>query len=213
MNDYKDLIERCKEILAWKNTGVLVGDELRTYADAILQNHLRGDLRQAENATASAAMKAVQDMAERIAKLESRLAVTENAPDGIACREMTIKMLEKRIKELEEERAEREKQEPVAWLDKSTEERPGDTVWLPGDLKGMDTSWLVPLYAAHPVTAPARLTDKQIAESHANEIMNCLHDPCDKSESVMPMPHDVNRFVRAIETAVLRANGFKVDNQ
>lgn len=108
--------------------------------------------------------------------------------------------------------AEREKQEPVAWLDKSTEERPGDTVWLPGDLKGMDTSWLVPLYAAQPVTAPVRLTDKQIAESHANEIMNCLQDPCDKSESVMPMPHDVNRFVRAIETAVLRANGFNIDH-
>jgi len=63
-----------------------------------------------------------------------------------------------------------------------------------------------------PVTAPVRLTDKQIAESHANEIMNCLQDPCDKSESVMPMPHDVNRFVRAIETAVLRANGFKIDH-
>lgn len=61
------------------------------------------------------------------------------------------------------------------------------------------------------VTVPVRLTDKQIAESHANEIMNCMQDPCDKSESVMPMPHDVNRFVRAIETAVLRANGFKVE--
>ena len=156
---------------------------------------------------------AIEDQGKRIAELESRLEVTESAPDGIACRDMTIEMLEKRIKELEDERAEREKQRPVAWLDKSTEKRPGDTVWLPGDLKGMDTSWLVPLYAAQPVTAPVRLTDKQIAESHANEIMNCLQDPCDKSESVMPMPHDVNRFVRAIETAVLRANGFKVDNQ
>ena len=47
--------------------------------------------------------------------------------------------------------ADMEKQEPVAWLDRSTEERPGDTVWLPDDLQGMSTRGLVPLYAAPPV--------------------------------------------------------------
>ena len=116
--------------------------------------------------------------------------------------------LQARVAELEAERAERAAQKPVAQID--------DDECFQGPCRHA-TAFVpmprgTPLYAAPPVTAPVRLTDKQIAESHANEIMNCLQDPCDKSESVMPMPHDVNRFVRAIETAVLRANGFNIDH-
>ena len=248
----------------------------------------------------------IRAMKARVAALQSRLEVTENAPDGIACRDMTIEMLEKRIKELEDERAEREKQRPVAWLDKSTEKRPGDTVWLPDDLKGMDTSWLFPLYAAStvtsdivnkafadgkaeghgdataeasvvigelrarvaeleawrnavldelvslniacqepalyvqtdhfaqartapflarvfqqpiegvatlpfyaapPVTAPVRITDEQV--EHALRT-NCAYE----SDAAYAMAKDgLLTDARAVETAVLRANGFKVDNQ
>ena len=31
MNDYNELIERCKEILEWKKTGLLKGDALLEY--------------------------------------------------------------------------------------------------------------------------------------------------------------------------------------
>ena len=130
--------------------------------------------------------------------------------------------------------ADMEKQEPVAWLDRSTEERPGDTVWLPDDLQGMSTRGLVPLYAAPPVitqhepvttvedrynadgkschitddlpagmplyaappvAAPVRLTDKQIFEM--------AEDDC--------FLGNVKEIARAVEDVVLRANGFKVD--
>ncbi|MGL4265167.1 MAG: hypothetical protein ACRCTX_26385 [Afipia sp.] len=112
-----------------------------------------------------------------------------------------VEELTQRVAELEAERAERGREKPVAWLDKSTDERPGDTVWLPGDLKGMDTSWLVPLYAALPITSPVRLTDEQVettARNHGTGGWQTLAD--------------MTTFARAIETAVLRANGFKVDH-
>ena len=71
-----------------------------------------------------------------------------------------------------------EKQEPVAWLDKSTEERPGDTVWLPDDLQGMGTRGLVPLYAAPPVAAPVQLTAEK-AEKADEAIRDALGDAYD----------------------------------
>ena len=83
-----------------------------------------------------------------------------------------------KVTELEAERDERAKQEPVAWLDRSTEERPGDTVWLPDDLQGMSTRGLVPLYAAPPVAAPVRLTDEQ-AEKVDEAIREALGDAYD----------------------------------
>lgn len=150
------------------------------------------------------------ELIDRIAELESSLAATsdmvnksfsdgkaEGHGDATAEASVVIGELRARVSTLEADLKEVEKQEPVAWLDKSTEERPGDTVWLPGDLKGMDTSWLVPLYAAPPVTAPVRLTDKQIYEmAEDGEFLG-----------------NVKEIARTIETAVLRANGFKVDNQ
>ena len=74
--------------------------------------------------------------------------------------------------------ADMEKQEPVAWLDRSTEERPGDAVWLPDDLQGMSTRGLVPLYAAPPVAAPVRLTEEQ-AEKVDEAIREALGDAYD----------------------------------
>ncbi|MGL4261007.1 MAG: hypothetical protein ACRCTX_05255, partial [Afipia sp.] len=86
MNDYKDLAERM--------LNALQSDQGINEEAGVLMIH---------------AVNAIQ-------ALQARLEVTENAPDGIACRDMTIEILEKRIKELEEERAEREKQKPALWV-------------------------------------------------------------------------------------------------
>ena len=53
----------------------------------------------------------------------------------------------------------------------------------------------MPLYAAPPVAAPVRLTDKQIFEM--------AEDDC--------FLGNVKEIARAVEDVVLRANGFKVD--
>lgn len=127
---------------------------------------------------------------EEKAELQRMVEELETALNAIPSSDNTIDGLSQYVEKLESHLAALEKQEPVAWLDKSTEERPGDTVWLPCDLKGMDTSWLVPLYAAQPVTAPVRLTDEQLADAACN----------------------ANNSFRAIESAVLRANGFKIDH-
>lgn len=139
-------------------------------------------------------------------------AAMESVAAHIEDLERRLREAEARVTELEAERAERERQGPDLYVQSNHFAKARFSPFLARvcqqPIEGIATA---PFYAAPPVTAPVRLTDKQIAESHANEIMNCLQDPCDKSESVMPMPHDVNRFVRAIETAVLRANGFKVE--
>ena len=241
MTDYRNLMERCKEVLAWKKTGKLEGDARRNYDKYSLLDFLSGGLQQAEKSTMDDAMMAVVELValveklqSRVAELESRLEVTpEHDIDGIAARDATIHHQDECISELkfrlteaedtnkalrvrlgsELERAnelvadlqaecselrgmagamdilrsemidsgvidinvppmffsesiiprllrlaDMEKQEPVAWLDRSTEKRPGDTVWLPDDLQGMSTRGLVPLYAAPPVAAPVRLT-------------------------------------------------------
>ena len=100
------------------------------------------------------------------------------------------------IRELRAERAEREKQKPAAWLDKSTQERPGDTVWLPDDLQGMSTKGLAPLYAASPVAAPARLTDSDVVD---------LFQAWNTTDGASHAD-----LILSVETAVLRANGFKM---
>lgn len=112
-------------------------------------NELIESLRSMEPMVCSTAADAIEALQSRVAELESRLEISPlHNVDGIMARDATIKLQDERIAELE---AEREKQEPVAWLDRSTEERPGDTVWLPDDLQGMSTRGLVPLYAAPPV--------------------------------------------------------------
>ena len=235
MNDYNELIERCKEICAWQDTGLLKGDALRNFAKSRPYCNQINSVSMAEAETLREVADAFIASVDRIAELESRLEISPlHSVDGIMARDATIKLQDERIAELEAERAEREKQAPVAWLDRSTEERPGDTVWLPDDLQGMSTRGLVPLYAAPPVitqhepvttvedrynadgkschitddlpagmplyaappvAAPVRLTDKQIYEM-ADE--RCFLGT-------------VKEIARAIETAVLRANGFKVE--
>ena len=84
------------------------------------------------------------------------------------------------------ERAEREKQEPVAYLTANKQ-------MLVFADKCVDMKHLMtPLYADPPVTAPVRLTDEGIANI------------------VWAGPANAHTFARAIEAASLRANGFDV---
>ena len=91
--------------------------------------------------------------------------------------ERRLREVEVRVAELEAERAEREKQEPAAWLDASTYDRPGCMVWLQDDLKGMDTTNLAPLYVAPPVTAPAvgYVNALRYIAWEAAGYMDCVH--------------------------------------
>ena len=131
MNDYKDLIARLRSM---DGQGDIQFNEL------------------INRKTGPEAADVMAALVSRVAELESRLEISPlHNVDGIMARDATIKLQDERIAELEAEREEREKQKPVAWLDKSTEKRPGDIVWLPDDLQGMSTRGLVPLYAAPPV--------------------------------------------------------------
>ena len=145
-----------------------------------------------------------------------------------------IESLQSRVAELEAEREEREKQKPVAWLDKSTEKRPGDIVWLPDDLQGMSTRGLVPLYAAPPVITQhepvTTVEDRYNADGKSCHITDDLPagmplyaalpvaDPVRLTDrQIYEMAEDdcflgnVKEIARAVEDVVLRANGFKVD--
>ena len=69
MNDYNELIERCKEILEWKKTGLLKGDALLKYTS---RQHYAGqynDLQIAESCTLAAAAEALIEVAARVAEL------------------------------------------------------------------------------------------------------------------------------------------------
>ena len=139
------------------------------------------------------------------------------------------------------ERASRDKQEQVAWLDKSTEERPGDTVWLPDDLQVRSTRGLVTLYAAPPVITQhepvTTVEDRYNADGKSCHITDDLPAgmplyaappvaapvrPNDSELEMIARAHgtggwqtlgDMVTFARAIETAVLRANGFKLEGE
>ena len=139
------------------------------------------------------------------------------------------------------ERASRDKQEPVAWLDKSTEERPGDTVWLPDDLQVRSTRGLVTLYAAPPVITQhepvTTVDDRHNADGKSCHITDDLPAgmplyaaqpvaapvrPNDSELEMIARAHgtggwqtlgDMVTFARAIESAVLRANGFKLEGE
>ena len=62
-----------------------------------------------------------------------------------------------------------------------------------------------PLYAATPVTAPVRLTNDQIGDC----IADCIADDADMQFQSNPIKYIVV-FARAVEAAVLRANGFDI---
>ena len=65
-----------------------------------------------------------------------------------------------------------------------------------------------PLYAAQPVTAPVRLTNDQIGDC----IADCIADDADMQFQSNPIKYIVV-FARAVEAAVLRANGFDIQAQ
>lgn len=108
MTDYRNLMERCKEVLAWKKTGNTEGDARRNYDKYSLLDFLSGGLQQAEKSTMDDAMMAVVELValveklqSRVAELESRLEVApEHDIDGIAARDATIKLQDGRIAEL-----------------------------------------------------------------------------------------------------------------
>ena len=154
------------------------------------------------------------ELIDRIDELESSLAATSDMVNkafadgkaeghGDATEEASVVIgeLRARVAELEAERAEREKQEPVLWTSKkaidAVKKFGAGCIYLtskPED--GNDAS----LYTAQPVTAPVRLTDSKaeaVARRHGTGGWQTLAD--------------MMRFSRAIETAVLRANGFKVE--
>ena len=64
------------------------------------------------------------------------------------------------------------------------------------------------LYAAQPVTAPVRLTNDQIGDC----IADCIADDADMQFQSNPIKYIVV-FARAVEAAVLRANGFDIQAQ
>ena len=167
----------------------------------------------------------IRAMKARVAELESRLEISPlHNVDGIMARDATIKLQDERIAELEAERdvwrnkymdkigqmdvlqefaskleaerAEREKQEPIATV--GWDRNFMGVVWHGKDMpeKGVETL----LYAAPPVTAPVRLTDTDF---------NRLYDEAgfDPNEMREAAEHMFN----AIQSAVLRANGFKVE--
>ena len=94
------------------------------------------------------------------------------------------------------ERAEREKQEPIGRIIFPKRRKAPDVRWA-------DNTQIMEgaaIYAAPPVTAPVRLTDRD-------------KDDLAAPYSGMGGIEDYRAYAQDIEAAVLRANGFKVDNQ
>ena len=165
-------------------------------------NELIESLRSMEPMVCSTAADAIEALQSRVAELESRLEISPlHNVDGIMARDATIKLQDERIAELEAERAEREKQEPVLWTSKkaidAVKKFGAGCIYLPSK---PDDDHDASLYTTQPVTAPVRLTDSEaeaVARIHGAGGWQTLAD--------------MMRFSRAIETAVLRANGFKVE--
>lgn len=187
MNDYNELIERCKEILEWKKTGLLNGDALREYANRQPYGSEYNKLAIAEAVTLKDAAEAFVVLTARVAELESRLEISPlHNVDGIMARDATIKLQDERIAELEAERAEREKQEPVAWYCDGEDGREYNGS---PQMSNVDA-------------APVRPNDSElemIARAHGTGGWQTLGD--------------MVTFARAIESAVLRANGFKLEGE
>lgn len=106
-----------------------------------------------------------------------------------------LREAEARVAELEAERAERERQEPIATV--GWDRNFMGVVWHGKDMpeKGVETL----LYAAPPVTAPVRLTDEDFARLYDE----AGFDPNEMREAAEHM-------FNAIQSAVLRANGFDI---
>ena len=144
-----------------------------------------------------------------------------------------LQTLAARVAELEAERAEREKQKPVTTVE-NRYNADGKSCHITDDLPaGMklyaappvteqgcvpvttdesgravavtrqdDEHRILSVIWEAPVTAPVRLTGGQIGD--------CIADDADMQFQTDPIKY-IEGFARAVETAVLRANGFKVD--
>ena len=116
----------------------------------------------------------------------------EGHGDATAEASVVIGGLRKRVAELEAERASREKQVPVGHF----AQRLGRFVQLDADCwpKGHEHS--IPLYADPPVAAPVRLTDSDVVD---------LFQAWNTTDGASHAD-----LILSVETAVLRANGFKM---
>ena len=210
MNDYNELIERCKEILEWKKTGLLNGDALREYANRQPYGSEYNKLAIAEAVTLKDAAEAFVELAARIAELESSLAATSDMVNkafadgkaeghGDATEEASVVIgeLRARVAELEAER-----RTPRVRIEWKIEGDSGHGEWFPSHsrttladyCKVMDDNYGTGSHRVvdepySPVTAPVRLTHEQIKEI-ANE------------------PGDT---IGCAYIDALRANGFKVE--
>ena len=158
-------------------------------------NELIESLRNMEPMVCGTAADAIEALQSRVAELESRLEISPlHNVDGIMARDATIKLQDERIAELEAERAERERQEPIATV--GWDRNFMGVVWHGKDMpeKGVETL----LYAAPPVAAPVRLTDRD-------------KDGLAVPYSGMGGIEDYRAYAQDVETAALRANGFKVE--
>ena len=78
MNDHNELIERCKEICAWQDTGLLKGDALRNFAKSRPYCNQINSVSMAETETLREVADAFIASVDRIAELESSLAATSD---------------------------------------------------------------------------------------------------------------------------------------
>ena len=220
MNDYNELIERCKEICDWQDTGLLKGDALRNFAASrpYAQQHNSVSIAQAETlrevadaflvmAARVAGLEAariayasefppdaeglpdtgsihanIRAMKARVAELESRLEISPlHNVDGIMARDATIKLQDERIAEHGQVTVTTDESGRVVSVTRQDDEH-----------RILSVIWEAP------VTAPVRLTDRD-------------KDGLAVPYSGMGGIEDYRAYAQDIETAALRANGFKVE--
>ena len=115
-----------------------------------------------------------------------------------------VEELTQRVAELEAERAEREKQKPVAWVHAPKKKPALKTLSFsaePTRLQKAVGFVSSPLYTAPPITSPVRLTNQDFDRMY-NE---AGFEPNEMREAAEHM-------FDAIQSAVLRANGFTSDH-
>ena len=220
MNDYNELIERCKEICDWQDTGLLKGDALRNFAASrpYAQQHNSVSIAQAE--TLREVADAFLVMAARVAGLEAaRIAYASEFPldaEGLPDTgriHANIRAMKARVAELES----RLEISPLHNVDgimardatiKLQDERIAEhgQVTVTTDESGRvvsvtrqdDEHRILSVIWEAPVTAPVRLTDRD-------------KDGLAVPYSGMGGIEDYRAYAQDIEAASLRANGFKVE--
>ena len=252
MTDYTNLLDRL---------AVSAGDQECLYADAkaaieALQSRVaylesRLEVAPEHDIDGIAARDATIKLQDgRIAELKSRLAESEDTNKALRVRlGSVLERANELVADLQAERsfllaerAEREKQEPIAtvgwdrnfmgvvWHGKNMPEKGVETLLYAAppvitqhepvttiedrynaDGKSChitdDLPAGMPLYAAHPVAAPVRMTDGDMLDS-LNETAIAKQAACG-----YPSMRNLLDLARAIETGVLRANGFKVEGE